>query len=207
MGYKSEYKSEVETFYKKKLDDMLNELPYYIRTYISGRENRISVKTQHAYALDLKIFLGFVKRSNPLYKNTDIKDIPLEALDQLQSLDITEFLKSLDYYESGNGIRQNDKKSKQRKLATLRSFYKFCNVNRILDNNPTLAVENIRLEQKDIVALETDEVQDFLDVVQNGIGFKGKKLSIQKKNADHRRKRRPSSFRGSYISSYRALYI
>lgn len=179
-----EYKSEIEISYRNKIESGLSALPGYIRTYIEGRENRLSIKTRYAYIQDLRIFLEYIQKSNPLYKDTDIKDIPLDVFDTLTTHDINEFLKNVEYYEVSGKVRHNGLPAKQRKLATLRSFYKFCNQNEMITKNPTLAVENIRIEEKDILALNSDEVVDFLEVVKNGTGMEGKQLSIQKKNAD-----------------------
>ncbi len=178
------YNTEIIKKYKEKLNMMYSILPYYIKTYLEGRENSITVKTQYAYAQDLKFFLEYIKKSNPTYKNTDIKDIPIDIFEEITSHDIVEFLKYIEFYKTEHGPRHNGKESKQRKLAALRAFYKFCNLNKMIKANPTLAVENIKLEEKDIIALNSDEVQDFMDVIRNGIGMEGKKLALQKKNAE-----------------------
>lgn len=178
------YSDELELKYKAKIRNLLTELPDYMSTYIEGRRESLAVKTRYAYLMDLKFFLEYEKKYNPLYKDTELKDIPIDLFENLTPQDIIEFFINIEDYEVNGKIRTNGKVSKQRKLATLRAFYKFCNVNGLIKSNPTMAIENIKVETEDIVAMETDEVQDFLSVVRNGTGMKGKRLAIQKKNAD-----------------------
>src|SRR5699024_4999323 len=57
---------------------------------------------------------------------------------------------------------------KSRKLATLRSFYKYLFKKQIIKTNPSILVDMPKVHEKPIMRLEVDEVATLLDLVENG---------------------------------------
>ncbi|HCX65084.1 MAG TPA: integrase, partial [Eubacteriaceae bacterium] len=61
----------------------------------------------------------------------------------------------------------NSNTGKARKLATIRSFYRYFYKKEMLENNPALLVELPKITEKPITRLEVDEVVKLLDLVEN----------------------------------------
>lgn len=179
------YKEEQEHLERIKLNRLKEELPEYMGRFFTGLDSSTSIKTRVAYAIDMKNFLQYVQEYNPMYREQGIKNIPLIFFEELTAMDIEEYLEHISEYIPLNGvdsdIRQNKNEAKMRKLASLKAFYKYNNKNSILKANPTLAVDMPKLEKKNIIILEDDEMRDFMYVVKTGEGMSAKQKQFHNK--------------------------
>ena len=116
---------------------MLRDFLFYMET-IRGR----SVKTVEAYYTDLHTFFCFMKTykgfcdSNLSTKDMDISDIDLEFIKSITLSDVYEYL---NYTMSE---RENNAKTRARKVSSLRSFYKYLTTKaNVLEENPIQELE------------------------------------------------------------------
>jgi len=151
-----------------KLREILSTLPSFCKDFFLGIKDTTSTRTRIAYAYDLRIFFEFLHESNPICNKMNITDIPISILDQLKPIDITEYLDYLSYYENENGQVTNDERGKQRKLASLRSFYNYFFRIEAIEKNPASLVQMPKLHKKEIIRLDPDEVVELLDQVESG---------------------------------------
>ena len=103
-------------------------------------------------------------------------DIRQEDLEFVTSVDIEEFL---DYfsiyspYSDEDGLRQdtmilNSESAKARKLAAVRSMYKYYLRKGYISSDPAALVDTPKIHDKNIIRLEANEVANLLDEVENG---------------------------------------
>ena len=90
----------------KLMDLVENVLPGYCRNFFYAA-HKLGNKTKLEYAKDLKTFFTFLSQKNPLCKELEIRDIPLDILDRLDSTDIDEYLNWLSKYETESGEFHN----------------------------------------------------------------------------------------------------
>ena len=100
--------------------------------------------------------------------NPEITEFKVKWLDEVKALDIVEYMDYLSYYEKDDEAITNDERGKQRKLASLRSFYKYFFNNELIEKNPAALVDMPKLHKKEIIRLDPDEVALLLDHVENG---------------------------------------
>lgn len=153
----------------KKLRKLLKELPPFCGDFFRGIEPRTSSRTRIAYAYDLLTFFSFLKKENPLFKNMAPEAFALSHLDQIQVMDLEEYMEflkchSTDVYED----LVNTERGIMRKMASLKSFYNYFFRNERLTTNPAALVQLPKLHEKEIVRLEIDEVARLLDLVEEG---------------------------------------
>ncbi len=160
-----------------KLRELLTTMPGFCRDYFRGIEPTTTAKTRIGYGYDIRTFFRFLITQNPCYKNMDIKEIKLQDLDQLEPVDIEEYLEYLKFYTYEGQEYTNDERGIHRKFASLRSFYAYYQKRRLLKNNPTVVVDMPKLHSREIIRLDADEVNELLDLVENG----GEKLTGMKK--------------------------
>lgn len=151
-----------------KLRKMLNELPAFCRQYFIGIESTTASRTRLAYAYDIGCFFDYLHDVNPICKRMEIKDFPISILDQITSMDIEEYLFYLKYYEKDGVEHTNDERGIKRKLASLRSFYRYFYKNELIENDPAVKVDMPKIHEKAIVRLDIDEVAKLLDEVESG---------------------------------------
>ena len=83
------------------------------------------------------------------------------------------YLDYLTLYFKNDVQFTNENLGKMRKLASLRSFYKFLYKNGYIDADPASLVEMPKRHEKPIIRLEIDEVARMLDLVESGEALYG----------------------------------
>lgn len=152
----------------QKMRQVLKELPKFCGRFFKNLEDYTSSRTRLAYAYDIRLFFEFMHDNNSQLQKMEIKDFPLEILDQITREDIEEYLQYLSYYVKDGKEFMNNENGKERKLASLRSFYNYYFEAELIEKNPAVLVSMPKKHEKAIVRLESDEVANLLDLVENG---------------------------------------
>ena len=162
------YYEDINIKNELRLRRMIDEMPPFCKQFFIGIEPTTSSRTRIAYAYDLCCFFEYLQQENPLCKQIELKDIPLSVLDQITPMDIEEYLFYLKYYEKDGTKHTNDERGIKRKLASLRSFYRYFYKNELIQNDPAVKVDMPKIHEKNIVRLDVDEVARLLDEVESG---------------------------------------
>lgn len=167
--------SNVQTYHQStsnqntvKLRELLKTMPSFCRDYFRGIEPTTTAKTRIGYGYDIRTFFRFLLSENPSFKNAQMTDICLSDLDQLQPVDIEEYLEYLKYYTYDGQVFTNDERGIKRKFASLRSFFLYYQKRDLLRHNPTVVVDMPKLHDREIIRLDADEVSDLLELVEHG---------------------------------------
>ena len=161
-----------------KLREVLRTLPEFSRDYFRAIDSTTTTKTRISYAYDIRIFFQFLVNENPLFKDKKITDLTIDVLDQVQALDIEEFMEYLKVYKDNQDTYvTNGETGLKRKISTLRSFYNYYFKHEMIKTNPPALITMPKLHEKAIVRLDTDEVAMLLDYIEHA----GDQLSGQKK--------------------------
>ncbi len=128
------------------------KLRYHIEQFLRYLHyvRNASPKTLVNYKIDLTQFLAYVTPPGE-------KPMPLHAVDHLV---IREFIGHL----YGRGLERS---SVARKLAALRSFFRYCVREKLLKENPARLVARPKLPQRLPAVLSAEEVNRFLDEMQS----------------------------------------
>jgi integrase/recombinase XerC len=153
----------------------MEELPPFLQEFFRGIAQSTSVKTQLGYAHDLKLFFQYICKKHPKLKGSNPLQLSISCLDQIDSEEIDRFMEYITYYERPDPhhpqntiIVKNDEKGKARKLAAVRSMYKFFYKKNKVSANPASIVDAPKIHEKQIVRLDVDEVAKLLDEVESG---------------------------------------
>ncbi len=151
------------------LRQLIQALPPFCSQFFRGIEPRTSSRTRIAYAYDLKIFFEFLIQEHPIFYKLDIKQIKLEQLDELRSVDIEEYMEYLKYrFNEKNQEVINKERGIMRKICSLKSFYNYFFRLEELKTNPPALVQLPKIHEKEIIRLDIDEVALLLDTVEQG---------------------------------------
>ncbi|WP_313345682.1 tyrosine recombinase XerC [Sedimentibacter sp.] len=126
---------------------------------IKGR----SEKTVSEYYLDLRTFYRFLvirfKLSPKVkdFENTDINLVSLDTLKKIKIMDLHSFIAYIDRE------RNNSNRTKARKIACLRSFFKYLySIVKLIPENPALDLETPKKSSRLPVALTLSESKNLL---------------------------------------------
>ncbi len=176
--------SNVQTYHQStsnqntvKLRELLKTMPPFCRDYFRGIEPTTTAKTRIGYGYDIRTFFRFILAQNPMFHHVEMTQIRLQDLEQLQPVDIEEYLEYLKYYTYEGQVFTNDERGIKRKFASLRSFFLYYQKRNLIKNNPTVVVDMPKLHDREIIRLDPDEVSELLDLVERG----GDNLSGMKK--------------------------
>lgn len=124
-----------------------------------------STKTVSEYFLDLRTFyrylaLKFNLTNEKEFSNIDINLIDIDILKKLRLNDLHSFISYIDKE------RNNSNRTKARKVASLRSYFKYLNsIINVLDENPALNLETPKTNIRHPVYLTLDESKQLLESI------------------------------------------
>ncbi len=150
----------------KKIDEVLAELPEFVGQFIIGISFRTSVLTRLNYALDIRVYFNYLSKYKLSGKPIDC--ITLSDIENVSPYDIERYLDSLSSYKVSGKRLSCGEKAKERKLASLRSLYKYLYKKEMISTNVTLKVDMPKIHDKPIIRLERDEVRKLMDLVDSG---------------------------------------
>ena len=147
----------------QRVGSYLQDLPEYCFDFFTGIENNTSSLTRVNYAMDLSVFFDYLEKY--VIRKPKI-NITLQDLDSLQARNIENFLSYLSYYEINDKMMKNTERGKARKLASVRSFFKYLFNHDMLEKNVASKIQTPKLHNKEIIRLEKEEVSKMLNAVQ-----------------------------------------
>ena len=161
-----------------KLRQMRDNLPAFCSEFFIGIENKTSPLTRLAYAQDLIIFFTYLHNELPEFAEIEIPLLTLADLDRVTATNLESFLDYLNYYVIDGKSYKNNDKAKARKLATVRSLLRYFYKKDKISQNVADKVEMPKIYTKNIIRLDSNEVEKLLEVADNGENA----VSLQQKN-------------------------
>jgi site-specific recombinase XerD len=136
-----------------------------------------SPSTVSEYFYDLRTFFRFIKLHKKIIANDakfdsiDVRDI---GMDIIRSITLSDLYSFISYVSTK---RDNTSPSRARKVACLRSFFKYLHKKAgVMDSNPAMELESPKLTKKLPKYLDLDESKSLLNIVDGE--FKERDLAI-----------------------------
>lgn len=153
--------------YPAKINEMLSEMPDFITDFIYNFGQTEKVATKFEYCKDIRDFLRFMVNFIPEHSEKSIKDLSIDDVANVTTLDINRYLTLLQ----GNASEGLKLSTVKRRRATLSSMYSFfVNIGK-MEKNPVLATKTIKLPDKTLIYLTNDEQRLLLNTVRSGMNL------------------------------------
>lgn len=176
------YHEQVDINNTIKLRSLISELPSFSALFFRGIEPNTSSRTRIAYAYDLHVFFEYLKENHPSFMAREIRDLPVECLDQIKAVDLEAYIEYLKYYSDGEGTeRMNHNRGIMRKISALKTLYNYFFRKEMIKTNPAALIALPRTPQKEIIRLDIDEVAILLDQVESGEKLTAKQQQFHEK--------------------------
>lgn len=150
-------------------------LPRSLRTYFIYLKGNVLPQSRLAYLRDIHFFFEYLVRETTLTEADTPDRVTLDELNQITAMDINIFLDYCRKYkvetEKGTVIYENNNKTLSRKKSSISVMFKQLYRDGLLDKNITDGFDPIRVPgsgEKEIKALQDDEVMVMLDAVSSG---------------------------------------
>lgn len=164
------------------------ELPRFLRGFFAYLKGNVLPMTRLAYLHDIRFFMRYLIDETDLTEATETKDIKASELNEVKAVDVNMFIDYCRNYkvETDRAVTYytNDSKSLARKKSSVSVMFKYLYRDELVDKNITDGFDPIRVPkpgEKEIKALQDDEVMIMLDAVSTGEGLTKKEYDYWEK--------------------------
>ena len=154
------------------------ELPSFMRPYFAYLKGNVLPMTRLAYLHDVRFFMNYLINETDLTRATETKNITSDEMNNIVAADINLFIDYCRKYMVDDGetvtVFENNNKSLARKKSSVSVLFKQLYRDGVIENNITDGFDPIRVAkpgEREIKALQDDEVMIMLDAVTNGTGL------------------------------------
>lgn len=151
------------------------ELPRFLRQYFVYLKGNILPMSRLAYLRDVRFFFNYLINETDLTKANIAKDITISEIDNIRASDINLFIDYCRKYTVDEGdsivVYENSNKTLARKKSSISVLFKQLYRDGLVKENITDGFDPIRVPkpgEKEIKALQDDEVMIMLDAVTTG---------------------------------------
>ena len=159
-------------------EELEKQMPGFLRGFFAYLKGNVLPMTRLAYLHDIRFFLQYLIHETDLTTAEDIKQIKLEDLQQVQSVDVNMFIDYCRKYKIETDkavyLYENSNKTLARKKSSVSVLFKYLYRDGLVEKNITDGFDPIRVSrpgEKEIKALQDDEVMIMLDAVSSGTGL------------------------------------
>ena len=163
------YHTKIARQRTERLRALIQSLPPCCEDFFRGIEPTTTVLTRLNYAYDLRLFFHYLIDHEDQYLSMSLSDFTDEVLASIRPIVLERYLEHLNYYKGQDGRDyENANTGKKRKIATLKSFFKYLYKMERIPANVAEKVDMPKIKEKPIVRLEPDEVAKIMDEVEKG---------------------------------------
>ena len=177
-----------EALIEEKCSELQSEFPSFLRGYFLYLKNNLLPMSRLAYLQDTKFFLSYLLTDTDLTEAKTMSEIKQADFNKIKAVDVNIFLDYCRRYkierENGTYIYQNDNRSLARKRSSISVLFKYLFREEMIDKKISDGFDPIKLPKagdKEIKALQDNEVMVMLDAVNNGTGLTKKELQYWEK--------------------------
>lgn len=164
------------------------ELPRFLRGFYAYLRSNVLPNTRLAYLHDIKFFMQYLIDETDITDTEETSKIKLEDLQEVQAVDVNMFIDYCRRYkvetEKNIYMYENTNKTLARKKSSISVLFKYLYRDGFVDKNITDGFDPIRVPrpgEKEIKALQDDEVMIMLDAVSSGQGLTDKERTYWEK--------------------------
>lgn len=164
------------------------ELPRFMRGFFAYLRSNVLPNTRLAYLHDIKFFMQYLIDETDLTDAEETSKIKLEDLQEVQAVDVNMFLDYCRRYkvetEKHIYMYENTNKTLARKKSSISVLFKYLYRDGFVEKNITDGFDPIRVPrpgEKEIKALQDNEVMIMLDAVASGQGLTEKERTYWEK--------------------------
>lgn len=171
-----------------KCEEIEAQMPRFLRSFFAYLRGNVLPLSRLAYLSDIKFFCCYLMEETDLTDAEKISDIKLSDFNKIKAIDINLFIDYCRKYtvekEDETIIYENGSKTLARKKSSLSVMFKQLYRDELLEKNITDGFDPIRVpkaSEREIKALQDDEVMIMLDAVSSGTHLTAKERQYWQK--------------------------
>lgn len=151
------------------------QLPSFLRGFFTYLKGNVLPMTRLAYLHDIRFFCVYLVEQTALTEAGEVSELSLSDFNRLRASDINEFMDYCRRYqvetEGAITVYENNNKTLSRKKSSISVMFKQLYRDELMKKNITDGFDPIRVpkaSEREIKALQDDEVMIMLDAVSTG---------------------------------------
>ena len=168
--------------------ELEEELPSFMRGFFAYLRGNVLPMSRLAYLHDIKFFCRYLIKETGLTSAKEIVEIAAADFGRIKASDINRFIDYCRRYktetENAIYIYENNSKSLARKKSSVSVLFKYLYRDEIIQKNITDGFDPIKVPkagEREIKALQDNEVMEMLDAVSTGEGLTNKEREFWEK--------------------------
>ena len=158
-----------------KCEDIQRQLPGFLKGFFTYLKGNVLPMTRLAYLNDIRFFCRYLVEETDITDASEIADINISDFNKIKAKDINSFIEYCRKYTVEKDdeiiVYENGSKTLARKKSSLSVLFKQLYRDELIDKNITDGFDPIRVPkagEREIKALQDDEVMIMLDAVSTG---------------------------------------
>lgn len=155
--------------------EMEKQLPSFLRGFFTYLKGNVLPMTRLAYLHDIRFFCIYLVEQTALTEAAEVSELSVSDFNRLRASDVNEFIDYCRRYqvetEGAITVYENNSKTLSRKKSSLSVMFKQLYRDELMKKNITDGFDPIRVpkaSEREIKALQDDEVMIMLDAVSTG---------------------------------------
>lgn len=155
-----------------------DELPRFMNSFFVYLKGNVLPLTRLAYLHDIRFFCSYLISDTDLTDAKQISEITMKDFSQIKAVDINIFIDYCRHYTVEEDkkvvVYENNNRTLSRKKSSLSVLFKYLYRAEIMEKNITDGFDPIKVQkpgEREIKALQDDEVMIMLDAVSTGEGL------------------------------------
>lgn len=169
-------------------EDLEKQLPSFLRGFFAYLRGNVLPRTRLSYLRDIRFFCQYLIEQTDLTSAKNISDIKLTDFNKIKAIDVNLFMDYCRRYtvekDDSIVVYENGNKTLARKKSSLSVMFKQLYRDELMKTNITDGFDPIRVPkagEREIKALQDDEVMVMLDAVSTGEHLTDKERQYWKK--------------------------
>ncbi len=172
----------------KQSEEIEGQLPKFLKGYFIYLKGNVLPMSRLAYLHDVKAFLSYLIKETDITNAENLSEIKLNEFQKIKGIDVNMYIDYCRQYkvegEDAIYIYENNNKTLSRKKSAISVMFKQLYRDELIEKNITDGFDPIRVpkpQEREIKALQDDEVMVMLDAVSTGNGLTKKELQFWEK--------------------------
>lgn len=164
------YAYEQEQLTLRRISKLLSSSPWYFRGFAEHSLNEKGLAAGTVYYAMIDV-LDFVKHIGVM-NDVSVEEVSMEMISHVSEQDIRDYMRCITTRTSGSLKKiSNEARSRNKKLSSIRSLYRYLMSQRFLYSDPTLLIKAEKTRKKSSNHLRDNETKGLLDCAMTGDGL------------------------------------
>ena len=149
-----------------RIRELTADMPNWFLDFMRACETTHASLTRLNYCFDTRVFLNYLISEHKNFSGCTMQSIAADQLNTLTLRDLEIYVQYLGYYIKPDETEyENNEHGKARKIASLRSLFKYLYKQGLIFSNPAELLDMPKIHEKAIIRLSREEIAAMIEII------------------------------------------